>query len=267
MSPGWALASLLRRAPVLAASAARTLAELPAELGPALRFLRGHRRCRHTGPGDRLRMLARFYLTSLLVDCPHKQSEILEIAEAILALDPSTPGCVVEAGSYRGGSAAKLSVVCARAGRRLLVFDSFRGLPDNDEVSEGAEVLGSRTTGPERFAAGAYRGTRARVEETIARLGEPSVCALREGWFADTLPGLDGEVALAFLDVDLASSTRTCLEHILPRLAEGAVVFSHDGHLPRVRELLAAGEPWASLGLAPPAIEGLGARRLIRFGG
>src|SRR6266480_1140884 len=50
------------------------------------------------------------------------------IGDSILRSKAS--GVVVECGCYKGGSTANLSLICAKAGRKLHVFDSFAGLPD-----------------------------------------------------------------------------------------------------------------------------------------
>jgi O-methyltransferase len=103
------------------------------------------------------------------------------------------------------------------------------------------------------------------VEDNLRRWGDLSVCSLRPGLFRDTLPALDEPVALAFVDVDLASSTRDCLTHLWPRLVRGGALFSHDGHLPLVRAVFEDRDLWARLGGPPARIDGLGARRLVRL--
>jgi O-methyltransferase len=54
----------------------------------------------------------------------------MELASAVLQVPRSTPGSVVECGCYVGGSTANLSLVCAATGRKLIIFDSFQGLPE-----------------------------------------------------------------------------------------------------------------------------------------
>ncbi len=56
---------------------------------------------------------------------------LLMIGLKILEFPPSSelPGDVIECGSYKGGSAACLSLVCRIMGRKLRVYDSFRGFP------------------------------------------------------------------------------------------------------------------------------------------
>src|SRR5690606_19018518 len=55
---------------------------------------------------------------------------------AVLQAAPNEPGVLVEAGCFKGGSTAKLSLLAELAGRELVVFDSFEGLPDNDESGQ-----------------------------------------------------------------------------------------------------------------------------------
>src|SRR5262249_48466099 len=74
----------------------------------------------------------------------------------------------------------------------------------------------------------------------------------------------DRPVDVALLDVDLVSSVRTCLAHLVPRLRPGGVLFTQDGHLRGVVALLADDHFWRDeVGVAPPAIEGLGSRKLL----
>ena len=70
---------------------------------------------------------------------------------------------------------------------------------------------------------------------------------------------------MAFVDVDLLASVRTCLRELMPRLREGGVLFSHDGHLRAVHELLATESFWLhEIGVPVPRIEGLGETKLLR---
>jgi len=233
----------------------RSARELPRELPTVARFLRESAGA--TTLQDRLGLLARFYEISGRVPCVHKQSEMIPIVRAILDFDPAVPGCVVEAGTFKGASAAKLSLAAERVGRRLFVFDSFAGIPDNAEWMDAAKIVGSDREGRERFDPGGYRGTRAEVEGTLSRFGARAACELVEGWVEDTLPRFAEPVCVAFLDVDLAASTRTCLDALHPLLAEGGVIFSHDGHLPLVRDVFASDPRFR--------YEGIGRGRLVRL--
>jgi O-methyltransferase len=201
--------------------------------------------------------------TSIGVDCAHRESEALAVCAAILAVPAGRPGVVVEAGSFKGGSAAKFSRAAAIAGRRVHLFDSFEGIPDN---AEGHDVTIFGT--PTGFGGGDYAGSTAEVRRTLARYGRPEVCELHQGWFEDTMPSFSEPVAVAYIDVDLASSTRTCLLHLYPLLIEGGVILDQDGHLPLVVEVLRDETFWREqVGAAQPQITGLGERKLVQIAG
>ena len=89
---------------------------------------------------QRIFLLERFYLIHIFVDCLHKQGEIFEIVKELFKRRDLN-GLVVQAGVYKGGCTAKLSLVCKILGKKLVAFDSFEGLPENGEG----------------FPAGAYR--------------------------------------------------------------------------------------------------------------
>lgn len=222
-----------------------------------LRFLRGA-----DGPplplAARLRLVARFVRITNQVRAYHTQTEMLAVASAILARAGQPGLTVVECGAGKGASTAKLSLATRLAGGRLVAFDSFRGLPDNDERHED---LGGRAM---RFRRGAFHGRLREVQRTVAALGAPEVVEYRKGWFADTLPHFAGAVDVALLDVDLVSSTRTCLVHLAPRLRPGGVIFTQDGHLRAVAELLADAGFWRDdVGVPPPAIPGAGREKFL----
>jgi O-methyltransferase len=211
-------------------------------------------------PAGRLALLGRLYAVSRGMDCPHTEREMMEIIGSLLRLSPEIPGCIVEAGCFRGGSTAKLSLAARRLGRKLVVFDSFQGLPEHAE--EPAENIFGETI---LFAPGDYRAGLEEVKANVARWGAPEVCEFRPGWFEDTMPDFAETAAFVFLDVDLASSTRTALKHLYPRLAPGGLLFSHDGHLAPVISVYRDGDFWRrEVGAPQPAIVGLGRRKLIR---
>jgi O-methyltransferase len=192
------------------------------------------------------------------VACPHSQSEIKRIIAAILAVPATTSGMVVEAGCFKGGSTAKLSIATRLAGRRMVVFDSFEGLPPHSEKHD-------RTLTGERidFVPGRYRGRLDEVRKNVHRYGEVECCEFVQGWFAETLPHFQAPIVVGFIDVDLAASTRTCLEHLYPRLVPGGTLFSHDGNLPLCMEVMRDERFWRDVGEPRPIIAGLGTQKLV----
>jgi hypothetical protein len=209
---------------------------------------------------DRLRLVARFLRITNHVRTYHTQAEMLTVADRVLRLAGRPGLTVLEAGAGKGGGTAKLSLVARIAGARLVVCDSFRGMPPNDERHE--TIWGRRT----EFREGAFRGTARLVERTIARFGAPEVCELVKGWFVDTLPALDRALDVVLLDVDLAVSTRECVRWLYPRIRPGGALLSQDGHLRATIELLADARFWRDeVGVSPPAIHGLGTVKLLEI--
>lgn len=207
---------------------------------------------------DRLGIVAAFVHTTNHVRTYHTQVEMLAVADRILRLAGRDGLTVVECGAGKGGSTAKLSLVTKLAGGRLHVFDSFKGIPPNDE--RDARLDGK----PIEFRRGAFRGRIHEVQRNVARFGALDVCEFHKGWFADTMPAFTAPVDVVLLDVDLASSTRTCVTALYPRLRPGGVMFSQDGHLRGTVELLANAAFWRDeLGVPPPAIAGLGRDKLV----
>jgi hypothetical protein len=208
---------------------------------------------------ERLRLVARFVTTTNSVRSWHSQAELLAAADAIFRLAGRPGLTVVECGAAKGASSAKLSLVAARAGGRLHVFDSFRGLPKNEE--RHTRLDGS---GPVVFQAGAFSGRLGTVQRTVERHGAPGVCELHKGWFEETLPKFQGPVDVAVLDVDLLASTRTCLVHLYPKLRPGGVLLTQDGHLRAIADLIGSERFWREeVGVPMPRVEGLGERKLV----
>ena len=196
------------------------------------------------------------------VKAAHNQSHILQFLTAILELPAAVKGCVVEAGAYKGSSTAKISLFAAHRQRQLHSFDSFEGLPENKEQhiksTEGHSIQ-------DWFRPGNFSGSLEEVKKNVADYGDSSVCQFIKGWFEETMPGFNEPVALAYLDVDLASSTRTCLKYLYPLLAHGGAIYSQDGDFPLVIEVFKDENFWINeVGCSGmPAIEGLGKKITI----
>ncbi|MFC1962103.1 TylF/MycF/NovP-related O-methyltransferase, partial [Chloroflexota bacterium] len=103
------------------------------------------------------------------------------MALKLLETPPDVVGDIIECGTFKGGSAANLSLVCRIVGRKLLVYDSFEGLPKSEESD--------RTAGG--YHEGDFRGTLDEVTTNIKRYGALECCRFEKGWFRDTLPRLD----------------------------------------------------------------------------
>jgi len=213
------------------------------------------------GAAARATLMRRYTKITQNIECHHTEGEIFQYARAILETPKTLPGSFVEAGCFKGGGTAKFSLAAQIAGRKLVVFDSFEGIPDHNEPHE-KNIFGNSAF----FRKGSYKGELHEVKANVAKYGSVENCEFVQGWFEDTLPAFREPLAGIYLDVDLAASTRTCLRHLYPLLQEEGVLFSQDGHLPLVIDVLADARFWEQeVGYPKPHIEGLGTSKLVKI--
>jgi hypothetical protein len=208
---------------------------------------------------QRARLLRAFRRIHRHVHCAHRERELLLIADFLLAGAP--PGDVVECGCFMGGSTAKLSLVAAATGRRLVVCDSFEGVPVPAERDRAHVVArGGRV----EYVAGNYSGGGLdSVRANVARHGDGQVCTFVPGYFEDTLErtvtALELRPAVVFIDVDYITSGRSCLAALWPALAPGGRFYTHEaGVLDYLYGI--TDRPWwrEALDEAPPLLIGAG---------
>ncbi len=209
----------------------------------------------------RLRLVRDILTATYMLDCPHSDQEILAFVRCILSLRHD--GVLVEAGCYKGCSTAKFSVAANLTGRKLIVFDSFQGLP----ASKERHTFESFTEGefPDfAFKEGKYAASLEEVQRNVGEYGCLQACQFVPGWFEDTMPAFRMPIAAAYLDVDLVESTKTCIKYLWPLIVPGGFLFSQDAHLSLIVELLRNRDFWArSAGEEPPEFSGLGTRKLV----
>ena len=192
--------------------------------------------------------------------CKHTHEEMVRLITAILDIPRSVPGCIVEAGCFKGGSTAKLSLAAKLTGRKLIVFDSFEGLPQHDEDH------GRNSRGQRKFAKGLYAGQLDEVKDNVRRFGDLASCEFVKGWFDQTMPGFREPVVVAYVDVDLALSTRTCLQYLYPLLVPGGAIFSQDGHIPLCVQAMDDDQFWRDqIGFPKPVMPGLRKNKLVEI--
>jgi len=205
----------------------------------------------------RLRLILKCYQISYNLDPPHMESEIIRVISAILS--SNTDGVVVEAGSYKGGSSAKISWAVKLTNRKFYIFDSFEGLPQHNEI-HGKNIFG----GDAHFPPGSYAGSLNEVKNNIQKYGKIECCEFIKGWFKDTMPNFKEPICVAYIDVDLESSTKTCLKYLYPLLAPNGIIFSQDGHLPWVIKVLDDDNFWQNeVHSNKPLMKGLGSKKLV----
>ncbi|MGI8812176.1 MAG: TylF/MycF/NovP-related O-methyltransferase [Pyrinomonadaceae bacterium] len=155
------------------------------------------------------------FLNKLRIETGTSYKAHLAMALKIFETPPEVEGVVLECGTWKGGSAANLSLVCKMTGRKLLIYDSFEGLPDKTEGDREADS----------YSKGEYAGTLEEVKSNIRKYGDFDSCEFVQGWFSDTLPHLNRPVLVAFLDVDLEASLETCVRYIWNNLTEKGYIF------------------------------------------
>ena len=175
----------------------------------------------------------------------------------LFEISKDLPGTVAEFGCYKGFSTASLSLACALTGRRLLVFDSFQGLPAPEEsihnFDTGLEVL---------YHQGQYTGTLEEVRRNVTLFGDVSVCEFIPGYFDATLPHRNpGErFVLIFEDADLPQSVRSVLLGTWKKLQPGCSFFCHEARDREVVKLFFDDRWWVeTLGELAPGFVGSGA--------
>ena len=215
----------------------------------------------HVSSEKRRELAQRIRLAHQGIECAHTHAEMDRLIRAVLSVPSSMQGCIVEAGCFKGGSTAKLSLAAKIMGRKLVVFDSFSGIPSNEE-QHGTDIFGQ----PAGFRPGTYIGRLEEVKANVSRFGELDSCEFIKGWFEDTMPLFQKPVVMAFIDVDLASSTKTCLQYLYPLLVPGGSIFSHDGHLPLCVKAIDDEEFWTrTVGCPKPPIPDLGRKKLLQI--
>lgn len=157
----------------------------------------------------------RMFINKLRIETGTSYKAHLAMALKIFETPPDVEGAVVECGTWKGGSAVNLSLACKIAGRKLLIYDSFEGLPEKQEGDR--EAVG--------YTPGDYAGSLEEVKENIRKYGDIGSCEFIKGWFEDTLPELRQPILLAFLDVDFEASLDTCVRHIWNNLTEKGYIF------------------------------------------
>lgn len=176
--------------------------------------------------------------------------EHIFMATTLLNLPPSLEGVVVECGTYKGVSAANLSLICALVNRRLEIFDSFEGLPEPAERDQAHILLGAEEI--HTYEKGWWQGGFEEVKANITRYGNITVCHFHKGYFHETLPHFKEPCVQIWLDVDYRESLETCLKFLWPLLREGCYLYTHEARHMEIASLFYSESWWKNNFSAPP---------------
>jgi len=124
------------------------------------------------------------------------------------------PGDAAEAGVYRGGTARLIAETFRNSGKKILLFDTFAGMP---------EVSATRDT----HTAGDFGDTS--LEQVKSFLADLADIEFYQGLFPETAaPVSNRTFCFVHVDVDLYQSTLDCCQFFYPRLSRGGVIIFDD---------------------------------------
>jgi O-methyltransferase len=128
------------------------------------------------------------------------------------------PGSFVECGVWRGG-ASMYARACLSPERKVVCCDSFNGLPHD-------------STEPEYATFDFLRVSKDEVEQNFRNYGLHNNVEFVQGWFKDTLPKVEGPIAILRADGDMFSSTIDILANLYDKVSPGGYIIIDDYVLP-----------------------------------
>jgi len=130
--------------------------------------------------------------------------------------EKKVPGAVAELGVYKGNFAKYINALFPD--RKFYLFDTFKGFDEKDVAVETNHAF---STGDQDFSDTS-------VASVLAKMKHPNQCAVHQGWFPESLGGLEDTFAFVSLDADLYKPIYDGLEYFYPRLNKGGYIFVHD---------------------------------------
>jgi O-methyltransferase len=134
--------------------------------------------------------------------------------------------CVVECGCFKGSSTIALSIICKIIDAKLIVYDSFKGLPSAEKYLGIRKYPHLQLYG--YYKKGMYKGALEEVKKNVSLYGELSICEFRSGNFKDSLKNHKEKIDFCFIDVDLTESTKTCIKYLWKKIRNNSYIFTDD---------------------------------------
>jgi O-methyltransferase len=151
----------------------------------------------------------------------------------------SLEGEVAELGSYKGGSAKLLAKAIGHS-RKVHVFDTFEGVPEQLTNPEIDYVVGDHPHLNTNWAGGVYKGGEwvASFKDVQKFLKDCPSVVLHKGLVPDTLEEVKDETfCFIYLDMDIYRPTMDALGFFWPRLvSKGVIMIDDHGHLQGVTD-------------------------------
>ena len=127
-------------------------------------------------------------------------------------------GAVAEVGVFRGEFAQYINAAFPNS--KLYLFDTFDGFDANEALNE---VKNGNCT--DSFVS-AYKDTN--VKKVIEKMQHLEQIEIKQGYFPESLNGLEDIFKFVSIDVDFEESIYHALEYFYPRMVKGGYIFVHD---------------------------------------
>jgi O-methyltransferase len=131
-------------------------------------------------------------------------------------IDGNVKGNVAELGVYKGEFSKYINL--AFPDRKFYLFDTFEGFDEKDVVIEKGN----------EFSSGEQDFTNTSIGEVISKMPFKENCIIKQGYFPDSLQGLEDTFCFVSIDPDLYKPILDGLEYFYPRLNKGGYILVHD---------------------------------------
>lgn len=141
----------------------------------------------------------------------------------------STPGAVVECGTWKGGMIAGMAMLFG-CHRDYYLFDSFEGLPPAQPIDGKAAIEWQSNIESEFYYDNCTASERDAAKAML--LADIRDAKIQKGWFENTLPhaSFPRGIAVLRMDADWYESTYQILESLFPFVNEGGLLIIDDYH-------------------------------------
>ena len=206
---------------------------------------------------DKLNIIKRINYSFSKIESATSLDVQLELGKKILSLNSNDKNYIVECGCYIGSSSVALSIFAKITDRKLIIYDSFKGLPDDNDKIGNRNYPHLKLTGV--YKKGMYSGSKNDVTKNLKNFGEYDYCILREGYYDESLKHHSEKIDFLFLDVDLVNSTYDCIKYLWKYIVDDSFIFSDDACDIDVVSIWFDHKWWKeNLGCKPPGYIGSG---------
>lgn len=130
-------------------------------------------------------------------------------------------GQLAEVGVYRGDFSAKMNLLFPQ--KRLYLFDTFSGFEQKD-IEWGIQ----QKLVTDSFVSIIPEYSNTCMEYVLKKMHYPDQCIFKQGYFPDSLNGLEDTFCLVSIDVDMYLPTLNALKYFYPRLSKDGYIMLHD---------------------------------------